>query len=709
MRDAWRDFGRVSGMSRTLLVVLLHFVAAAPVLGADNAALQGSIGRITSDTWTITGFESILELTDAGLGGEFHIERIVLTESSQTFDDIRIICGAISFTTRNVNCERAAFTATLPGLGRQTLFGAFTYDRYTSDATIQLSDVSIAGGRARFDIRASDAGVDVRFGGTKLRLGGLLELAGKFNDSFLPYSADGIAEVSGTLYVPSDGSPHIVLAAALDAASLANDTGTIASDNIRGKLGLDITIGETATTGSLTFDSDQGEAYLEPAYANFSEHAIHLHAEDIVTSDFEVFDVRHFVLQQESLLDAAGSTTLRIPADEDAAMGITADVELRDSSVSNLYTNVARIQLAGTVLGDLDTDGRLSGLISIVDNSLRLATVQLNELILDDRQGRFAIYGLHGTANWVADEIQVPAASQLSWDSGRVYNISIGGGAVNMQLGDKDIKLLSPLRITTMGGALLVNQFALRDFGTDDAAGVLDAELEPIQLGQLTGAFGWPAFSGTLSGRLPLLQLAENTVTVGGTLSARAFDGTIEVSQLRIEQPFGRVPRIQGDIALRGLDLQRLTEVFSFGLIQGRLSGDVSGLELQNWKPVAMDLHLYTPADDKSQHRISQRAVENLASVGGGGAGAVLSTGFLRFFEVFAYDRIGLRCLLRNGVCAMSGTGAAKAGPQGRGYYIVKGRGVPRIDVVGYRDTVSWPRLMQQLTAIARSGSPTVN
>jgi len=122
-----------------------------------------------------------------------------------------------------------------------------------------------------------------------------------------------------------------------------------------------------------------------------------------------------------------------------------------------------------------------------------------------------------------------------------------------------------------------------------------------------------------------------------------------------------------------------------------------------------MDLHFYTPVDDKSQHRISQRAVENLASVGGGGAAAVLSTGFLQFFEVFAYDRIGLRCLLRNGVCAMSGTGAAKAGPQGRGYYIVKGRGVPRIDVVGYRDTVSWPRLMQQLTAITRSGSPTVN
>ena len=130
---------------------------------------------------------------------------------------------------------------------------------------------------------------------------------------------------------------------------------------------------------------------------------------------------------------------------------------------------------------------------------------------------------------------------------------------------------------------------------------------------------------------------------------------------------------------------------------------------MQSWRPVAMDMHFYTPTGDKSQHRISQRAVENLASVGGGGAGAMLSSGFLQFFEVFAYDRIGLRCVLLNGVCAMSGAGPAKAGQAGKGYYIVKGRGLPRIDVVGYRDAVSWQRLVEQLAAITRSGSPTVN
>ena len=68
------------------------------------------------------------------------------------------------------------------------------------------------------------------------------------------------------------------------------------------------------------------------------------------------------------------------------------------------------------------------------------------------------------------------------------------------KLGGDDFHLSMPLRVPTMGGALLINRLVLNDFGTEGASGVLDAELEPIELGQLTGAFGWPAFSGSLAG-----------------------------------------------------------------------------------------------------------------------------------------------------------------------------------------------------------------
>lgn len=696
-------------MLRALFILFITSAVSAQTPGDDNPALLGSIESISSDAWTVSGFESTLELTSAGLAGQFRIARITLVESGQVFDDTRIQCASITLSTRTVDCNGANFSAQVPGLGRRTAAGSFSYDRISGTSSVRLQQVEVAGGRMRFDITANDDGITANFTGSGLQLAELGSIAAQFNKTFSEYFATGNADVTGTLEAPQNSPLRLQLASKLGSVALGNDAGTIATDNVTADLDLNITFHDSSTTFTMTFASNQGEAYLEPVYANFSENALRLQADNIVTPDFSTFDIPAFHLQQESLLDADGSATLMFPTDDDAPMGITADVELRDSSVSNLYTSLIRIPLAGTVLGSLDTDGRVSGSVSIADSTPQSANLQFNDVILDDQRGRFAVYGLNGNIDWRADEQEIPAPSHVSWDSGTVYDVVIGSSQMRAQLGDNDFEILAPLRFPTMGGALLINQLVLKNFGADDATGALDAELEPIQLGQLTGAFGWPAFSGTLSGQLPLLQLAENTITVGGTLRAQAFDGTMEMSNLRVEQPFGRVPRMQGDLIFRNLDLRRVTEAFSFGLIQGRLSGDVAGLRMQNWRPVAMDMHFYTPADDKSQHRISQRAVENLASVGGGGAGAILSTGFLQFFEVFAYDRIGLRCVLANGACAMSGAGPAKSGSDTPGYYIVKGRGIPRIDVVGFRDTVSWTRLVQQLAAITRSGSPTLN
>ena len=89
--------------------------------------------------------------------------------------------------------------------------------------------------------------------------------------------------------------------------------------------------------------------------------------------------------------------------------------------------------------------------------------------------------------------------------------------------------------------------------------------------------------------------------------------------------------------------------------------------------PEAFDAFLFTPPDDRSQQRISQRAVTNLSSIGGGSGGGVaaaLQGGFLRFFDDFGYDRLGLSCRLANDVCLMGGVMPAPGG-----YYIVKGSG----------------------------------
>ena len=47
--------------------------------------------------------------------------------------------------------------------------------------------------------------------------------------------------------------------------------------------------------------------------------------------------------------------------------------------------------------------------------------------------------------------------------------------------------------------------------------------------------------------------------------------------------------------------------------------------------------------------------------------------------------------------------------PSEQGYYIVKGSGIPRIDIKGYSAQVDWPQLLRRLDAATRSGGVTVD
>jgi hypothetical protein len=149
---------------------------------------------------------------------------------------------------------------------------------------------------------------------------------------------------------------------------------------------------------------------------------------------------------------------------------------------------------------------------------------------------------------------------------------------------------------------------------------------------------------------------------------------------------------LYGDITARGLDLELITRTFEFGGITGRLDMDVTGLETFGISPVAFDLRAGTPRNDRSRHRISQRAVQNLSKLGGGGATAALQSGLLRFFEQFGYSRLGLGCQLRNDVCQISGIE-----PAPDGFYIMKGSGIPKLDIIGHNHRVEWLTFVSQI------------
>jgi len=297
-----------------------------------------------------------------------------------------------------------------------------------------------------------------------------------------------------------------------------------------------------------------------------------------------------------------------------------------------------------------------------------------------------------------------PQQSQLSWSASSLYGLI--GGPVQMKFIAQGARfaLTDTTRFPIFDGALVAHKLDIRNFGPDSELD-FDAHLEPISMPLLSKAFGWPTLNGQLAGRVPGVSYRNHVLTVQGDLSANVFDGTIVGSRLKLSDPLGPWPRLDADVSARHLDLDLLTHTFSIGSISGRLDADIKGLELFNWSPVAFDARLQTTPGDKSEHRISQRAVTSISSVGGGGGGvtAALQSGVLQFFKTFHYDRIGISCQLRDEVCLMNGLEPAKSG-----YYLVKGRGLPRIDIIGNAGRVDWTQLVSQISASMHSQNITV-
>jgi hypothetical protein len=180
------------------------------------------------------------------------------------------------------------------------------------------------------------------------------------------------------------------------------------------------------------------------------------------------------------------------------------------------------------------------------------------------------------------------------------------------------------------------------------------------------------------------------------TLQFQIFDGNVRITQLQIKDPFGQVPILLADIEIDKLNLQALTKVTDFGEIQGDLSGYVHDLQLINWTPISFDAQFNTPPDATKPRKISQKAINSLSSLNGGGAVNAVSRSFLRLFEHFSYRSLGWGCRLKNGVCEMRGVA-----PAPKGYYIIKGGGLPRINVIGYNQRVDWNVLVKRLKNIA--------
>lgn len=443
---------------------------------------------------------------------------------------------------------------------------------------------------------------------------------------------------------------------------------------------------------------DAGQLYIDPIFLDLPAAGKPVTVDMAGQRRTGSLVIERLSLQHDEVLQAHGSLVLGL---EPSIALRQVDVTFTEAGFPEVYSVYLQPFLVGTVLGDLQTQGHLRGRLVYDRKTIQALELSPSRLDVDDRQGRFGIEGLTGRLTWTRNS--TPRRSELSWDGGHLYRLDIGAAELVLESTGDEFRLLNQTRIPVLDGAVVIDRLAGQGLDVGGLSWQFEGLLTPISMESLSRSLGWPILSGKLSGEVPNVHYADRTLEVGGALRVRLFEGEIIITSLRMEHPLGVVPKLFADLAINHLDLLTLTQTFDFGRITGKLEGKVNDLRLENWAPVYFDAWLASPQEQRSQRQISQRAVRNLSALGGGGAGAVLSRGFLSLFEEFNYRRLGIRCRLVNGICEMGGIA-----PVDSGYYLVQGQGVPRIDVIGYNRLVDWNVLLARLRAAIQSEGPVV-
>jgi hypothetical protein len=673
-------------LDRVLALVLAF--ASSQAAAVNRIVLE--VAEITVPGTRVGGATATLDLTNGRPVVQVRAAQMEAPSPVGTLRNVRFDCTDIYVREPKIACRGGTVSADGGPTKKISARVTGEYDTTTSTAIAEGAELPIAGGQAQFAARFEKRGWSVDGRATSLDIPQLRTLAAPLFKVPETLQLTGHVDFVGQA---SSRSAGLLLAGDFTTAdfNLTNQEGTVVAENVAATLNATVARNGPALEVQGRIESAKGQALAGPVLVDMGVNPLTLDARGQLSG--ETLLLNDITLTQKDLTQARGHA--RVALGESPRI-VLAHVDLANLQFPAAYTSFLQIGLAATDFGQLKTTGSVRGSLDMNDNAVTQLALYVSGLNMEDAKKKFSMAGVNADVFWSRDEnIQVPQ-SKISWNNATAYGLAGGATRLEFHTRGRGFELARPARLPVFDGAVLVNTLAMRNLGLENTEMDFDATIEPISMTLLSLAFGWPSLNGQLSGAIPGLTYRNRVLTVDGDLTASVFDGTVVGRGFKLENPAGPWPRLYADVTARGLDLSLVTNTFEIGSITGRLDADINGLELFNWSPVGFDARLYSTPGDKSRRMISAKAITSISNVGGGGGTvtAALQSGVLRFFDDYRYDRIGMACRLENEVCTMSGIEQA-----GMGYYLVKGRGVPRIDIIGNQGRVAWPQLLAQIAS----------
>ena len=278
--------------------------------------------------------------------------------------------------------------------------------------------------------------------------------------------------------------------------------------------------------------------------------------------------------------------------------------------------------------------------------------------------------------------------------------------SIPLNTGLNRISVESPTVIRVPGGDLRLGPVQINyPFGPDLSVHTF-LVFDRIKLQPLLSRIWTRPLEGTLTGILDPLRYEKNAVTSKGEIRAEAFGGNIFISDLDIPGIFTSAPVLKLNAQWDGLLLSEMTTGTSFGKIEGVLNGHIRDFEIAYGQPQRFDLLLETLKKKGVPQKISVKAVENIAQIGGGQSPFMGLAGvFASFFKNFPYEKIGIRAYLENDVFTINGTI-----DEGGTEYLVKRGSFSGVNVVNQNpdNRVSFKDMVKRIKRITHKGGPVV-
>ncbi len=665
-----------------LLICCCHSVYA-----IENFSL--AFEQMESNGWQAQNIQFQLnQLTETDFSSHILIAQLQLPFIKTSFKQLIIDCPHIYHSVEKILCVAGQFHLSHEILSDLSGHLTFSYDLLQQQLQLTLTQVDFADGQLDLSLQMGK-----NFWQTDMDLR-QINLS-KINELFpQPLTMTGNADLDITI-AQGDEKQQIDVVATVVEGNFANADFTQATENLLFNINLQaIHLNEQwQLQGDLTIQ--QGGIYSEPIYTTFDDQVAKLFF--LLTWQENRLKIQQLTYQHGEAIDLTAKGMFNFIPFTIEDLSIQATIpqlhSLRDAYLASWLETKPFNQLILEGNAAVNLDWTTSGIhflttlhqVNIIDPSLKISLLDLN-----------------GTLQW---HDQLPLPSHLSWSSGYLASaVSLGAGQLAMQFVGDQMSLLSPLYLPILDGGLRIEAFDLTSFiQPEKMQWTLKGQVLPISLAEMMAALNLPKMEGQFSITLPTIHYKNQFLNIDNPVIIKLFDGQIAVDKLIVNKPFGQPSILNAEIKLNQLNLAKLTKITKFGEIQGGLSGFINQLTMINWQPIAFNAYFATPKNSVLPRTISQKAIDNLTNLGGGGTVDTLSRAALSVFKEFSYQELGWGCELKNAVCHMHGVDFKE-----EGYYIIKGGGLPRIDIIGYNKEVDWQTLLTRLKRVMHLQSPVI-